>query len=114
MTGHARAEKRGVFDDAPALLQHVAKELGDADEAGILKFNVDDRAAAVDAEATGVTRQLVPTGEPVQLRGEPRQPQPPERHVLDAAGPVIRRCGHEVDAGNEMWNQLAHQQRIEL
>ena len=65
MTGDARAEERGVFDDASALLQHVAEELGDADEARILEFNVDDRAAAVDAEATCVTRQFVATGDSV-------------------------------------------------
>ena len=36
MTGDARAEECGVFDNASALLQHVAEELGDADEAGII------------------------------------------------------------------------------
>ena len=79
-----------MFDDCPPLLQNFAQQLGNADEPLVLQFDIDDRRAAIDAEAARVARQLMATRHAVELGHQSRKPQPPEGDVLDAAGAVTR------------------------
>src|SRR4051794_27268204 len=88
-TEEGHFERRRIFDDLRALKVKTAQHLGDAQKTIFVKPNLHERAAAVDAEATGVSVELLVEHLPVEKRSAARQRETPARHIAHFTFRVI-------------------------